>query len=241
MLKIIEVKSEEHFETIRQKEEVHNDYLYICKYDNLIKISDNGELRTFGSKVENVLAAKSKAYITGTPAPNTKSNTPESIVSKQVFDKKVYLGENEGELVAEVFVGNLKGKLTTPYSIDGIEFDGSYDVSRYCICSTDGAVANKTVSLSNFKLTTGAIIKVKFDTANSASNPTLNVNNSGAKPIVYQGYPIEPSRLKDNVIYEFLYNGTQWELITNVQNTTATVVGTKLILNATVIDKTLII
>ena len=46
MLKIVEVSSEERFEELRQKENSNCDYLYICKYCNAIKLSDNGELKT---------------------------------------------------------------------------------------------------------------------------------------------------------------------------------------------------
>lgn len=48
MLKIIEVKSEEHFEQLRLAEDTNNDYLYICKHCQLIKLSDNGTIKTFG-------------------------------------------------------------------------------------------------------------------------------------------------------------------------------------------------
>lgn len=47
MLKIVEINSEEHFNSCRSKEITTNDYLYICKYNNSIKLSDNGELKEF--------------------------------------------------------------------------------------------------------------------------------------------------------------------------------------------------
>ena len=47
MLKIIEVKSEEQLTELRNKENSKYDYLYILKYINQLKMSDNGTLKNF--------------------------------------------------------------------------------------------------------------------------------------------------------------------------------------------------
>ena len=57
----------------------------------------------------------------------------------------------------------------------------------YGVCSTAAGTAAKTVTVDNFVLETGAAILVKFSNKNSASNPTLSVNSSTAKPIVRYG------------------------------------------------------
>ena len=57
----------------------------------------------------------------------------------------------------------------------------------YGVCSTAAATAEKVLTLDNFSLEEGAVIIVKFTYSNSASNPTLNVNNTGAKPIYSYG------------------------------------------------------
>lgn len=60
--------------------------------------------------------------------------------------------------------------------------------SRYGLCSTSSSTANKEVTIAdkNFSLITGgARVTVNFQNDNSATNPTLNVNQSGAKPIYY--------------------------------------------------------
>ena len=52
MLRIIEVKSEEQFRQLRNVEKSHEaDYLYLLKYCNQIKMSDNGELKNFSGVV----------------------------------------------------------------------------------------------------------------------------------------------------------------------------------------------
>ena len=57
MLNIREVKSEEHFEQLRAKEDPNVDYLYICKHTNDIKLSDNGELKVIGTQNQNAFSA----------------------------------------------------------------------------------------------------------------------------------------------------------------------------------------
>ena len=57
--------------------------------------------------------------------------------------------------------------------------------SLYVVCDTAAATAAKVVSYSDFDaLLPGVEIRVKFIYSNTAASPTLNVNDSGAKPIV---------------------------------------------------------
>lgn len=104
-------------------------------------------------------------------------------------------------------------KLSTARNIDGVKFDGTADISHYGTCDTVAATAAKTVSLSNYALATGSRIVVKFTVTNTAANPTLNVNNTGAKPIVYRGSAIGAGYLAANRVYEFVYDGTNWNLM----------------------------
>ena len=81
-------------------------------------------------------------------------------------------------------------KLSYKRLINGVEFDGSSDIYFYGTCSTAKGTAAKTVTLqsgSSFVLKTGVTIAVKFTNANTIANPTLNVNNTGAKPIYRYG------------------------------------------------------
>jgi hypothetical protein len=61
---------------------------------------------------------------------------------------------------------------------------------HYGVCGTAADTVAKTVTISNldnFVLEKGAVVAVKFTNSNSASNPTLNVNGTGAKNIVRYG------------------------------------------------------
>ena len=54
----------------------------------------------------------------------------------------------------------------------------------YAVCNTATTTAAKTVSITNFKLITGARVLVKFTYAHKSSgSATLNISNTGAKTI----------------------------------------------------------
>ena len=65
--------------------------------------------------------------------------------------------------------------------------------SYYGTCSTAAATAAKTVSLSGFSLFTGATVAVMFSNGNTAANPTLNINSTGAKTIYYRNAALTSS------------------------------------------------
>lgn len=92
--------------------------------------------------------------------------------------------------------------------------------SNYGTCSTVASNAAKTVNCTGFALIPGAGITVKFTVTNTAINPTLNVNNSGAKPIYYRGAVIPANTLAANHTYTFRYNGSQWELVGDINTNT---------------------
>lgn len=81
-------------------------------------------------------------------------------------------------------------------------------------------------------MVTGAWVAVKFTVTNTASSPTLNVNSTGAKSIMYRGSAISAGYLAANRVYLFVYDGTDWELVgdintdTNTTYTLSTITGT---------------
>lgn len=89
---------------------------------------------------------------------------------------------------------------------------------RYATCSTAASTAAKVASLADssatFTLETGVRISVKFTNANSVASPTLNVASSGAKAIYWHGAALASGQYwQANAVLDFLYNGTQWELV----------------------------
>lgn len=111
-------------------------------------------------------------------------------------------------------------KLDTARTIDGISFDGTADVTRYAVCDTEAATADKVATMydgSTFVLDVGARVTVKFTYGNTAYPPTLNVAGTGAKSI-----PSENSNTYGNPharywgansVVDFIYNGTNWNIV----------------------------
>ena len=107
----------------------------------------------------------------------------------------------------------------TPQSI-------SYQIG---VSTTAANVSAKTVSLSDFELKSGVRACVKFAYPdNGSSSPTLNINNTGAKPICISHTVIINSEtgeretvieninagyLKANKTYQFAYNGSQYLIV----------------------------
>ena len=101
-------------------------------------------------------------------------------------------------------------QLETSRKIDGVNFNGTADITHYGTCSTAAATAAKTVTVTGFNLVTGARVTIKFTVTNTAANPTLNVNGTGAKAIKYRGSAINTGYLAANRVYEFVYDGTDY-------------------------------
>ena len=111
-------------------------------------------------------------------------------------------------------------KLATARTIDGVSFNGTANIIHYGTCSTAAATVAKTVSCTGFTLVTGAEITIRFTVTNTAKCPTLNVNNTGAKAIVYRNAAISAGYLAANRVYKFVYDGTNYELIGDVNTDT---------------------
>lgn len=116
-----------------------------------------------------------------------------------------------------------KGGSTTTDIVETSSLKADIDAMQYGTCSTTASTQAKVVACPNFKLVTGARIAVKFTVTNTASSPTLNVNNTGAKAIYYRGSAISAGYLATNRTYEFVYNGTQYELIGDIDTNSNTV------------------
>lgn len=111
--------------------------------------------------------------------------------------------------------------MATKYATSALKLSDTYvNTLPYNTCSTAAGTAAKAVSAGDFALETGAMVVVKFANTNTAANPTLNVSSTGAKAIYYKGAAITASYLKANYTYTFVYNGTQWELVGEIDTDT---------------------
>ena len=95
---------------------------------------------------------------------------------------------------------------------------GTYVITLpYATCNTAAGTQAKVATLTpntNWSLETGSRVSVKFDAANSASSPTLNVNQSGAKTIRFRGAALTSSLFywAAGSVVDFVYDGTYWNM-----------------------------
>ena len=131
-----------------------------------------------------------------------------------VTKAQVGLGNADNTADRDKYVASAN-QLTTPRTIDGVSFNGTKSIAHYCICPSLGNAAAKTASLPGFQLVNGAKAAVLFQYGNTAASPTLTVNNTGAKPIHYNGEAISLANapiLKG--CCEFVYDGLGHWLLT---------------------------
>lgn len=92
----------------------------------------------------------------------------------------------------------------------------------YGTCSTAAATAAKVITLSDatgWELKAGTTVFVRFTNTNTASNVTLNVNNSGAKSIYYNNSVYTGAANKvcgyASRTFEYTYDGAHWVWVTH--------------------------
>ena len=116
-----------------------------------------------------------------------------------------------------------------------ITYGGNSHIVTYAYgtCSTAAGTAAKTVTVQDgkFALADGARITVRFTTTNTAANPTLNVQSTGAKAMYYNGSPIAAGHLIANKDFDFVYykSGSttaaiydKWLLVSDLTNGNST-------------------
>ena len=84
----------------------------------------------------------------------------------------------------------------------------------YGVCATTSSTAAKVVTVDysgTLTLFTGLTVRIKFSNKNAATNPTLNVNGTGAVPIIAYGSSApEENAWVDGETVTFVYDGTNW-------------------------------
>ena len=161
-----------------------------------------------------------KIYLIGATSQAANPQTYSHDTAYVGTDGKLYSGSKV--VIASGDTATAASKLATARTIDGVNFNGQAAVTHYGTCATAAATATKAVSITNFTLVTGARVIVKFTVTNTAASPTLNVNNTGAKAIQYRGAAITAGYLAANRTYEFVYDGTNYQLVGDVNTDTNT-------------------
>lgn len=122
-----------------------------------------------------------------------------------------------GQPCVELDTGQMKvGNGTTAYN--SLPYVGGSTGASvlYGSSSTAAGTAAKVATIANYKLVTGALVLIEFTTTNTASNPTLNISSTGAKAIYYNGVAVISNYLKAQHIYMMRYNGTQYDIVGDI-------------------------
>ena len=123
-----------------------------------------------------------------------------------------------------------KGDGTVTYSTpaciskppEGYDRDATY----YATSSTGTTTAAKVATVQSggsFSLKEGATVSVKFTYGNTASNPTLNVGGTGARPIYTLGTPYAYWAAGASVL--FVYDGSAWQVASAPVYASTTTIG----------------
>ena len=86
----------------------------------------------------------------------------------------------------------------------------------YGTCATAANEAAKVVVCTDFDtLLTGVTIRVKFDNANTAASPTVNINSTGAKSVYRFGStaPVDGDSWKAGEVVDLFYDGTSFFMV----------------------------
>lgn len=107
-------------------------------------------------------------------------------------------------------------------NIVGLNIDGiSFTNRPFATCSTASDTEGKEVTYSGFELVTYATILVKFTNGNTVTSPTLNVNGTGAKTIIWDNSLSIGDKIKAGGIYEFIYISGYWNCLRGMDTNNA--------------------
>lgn len=98
-------------------------------------------------------------------------------------------------------------------NINGMSINGSANRFNYGTCPTAGNVVDKIVECDGYVLAKGSEITVYFDNSNTAHQPRLNVNQTGAQQIQFDSAQVPTGCLVGKRSYTFRFDGSKYVLI----------------------------
>ena len=108
--------------------------------------------------------------------------------------------------------------------------DGAQIGLGYGQSSENADIAARTATIASFMLLKNMPVTVRFTTAVNATNATLNISSTGAKPIYIEGAQMQPGIIKKGDVVTMIYDGTNWNIVeilsvTNAQSNLAVDMG----------------
>ena len=108
--------------------------------------------------------------------------------------------------------------------------DGAQIGLGFGVSNEAATVQARTATIASFILLKNMPVTVRFTTAVNATNATLNISSTGAKPIYIEGAQMQPGIIKKDAIVTMIYDGTNWNIVqilsvTNAQSNLAVDMG----------------
>ena len=170
---------------------------------------------SIASEVKNRQEITNDLYVKISDA-NTKIEQTEDNITLSVNNVKQYVDDNYStttEMNSAISQSASNITSTVSQTLTGYATVGQ--AKHYGTCPTRADTAEKLVVCSGFTLYTGATISVNFTYKNSAANPTLNVNSTGAKYIrAYNNNVAADSSYNwaAKSIVTFVFDGSWWRI-----------------------------
>lgn len=133
-----------------------------------------------------------------------------SVNGSTVRGKSIYAPTTAGT-TGQVLQSNGAG--AAPTWTDASGGGGDEAMGYYGECSTAGSTVAKEVTIEGFTLATDTRVAIKWTNTNTASNPTLNINGTGAIAMYYGNARLTGTDLQLQRITEFVYDGTYYRLV----------------------------
>lgn len=162
------------------------------------------------------------SFVEGKGYKTTDNNTTYTLTQDSTDGHKITLTPSSGTATTITIPDNNTTYSDATTSTHGLmsttdKAKMTYTNIAYGTCSTAAATAAKVITISgntNWSLQAGSIICVKFSVTNTASNPTFNVNSTGAKSVWYNTAVITTGSLayagQANRPQFYMYDGTQY-------------------------------
>ena len=161
-----------------------------------LKVSQDGVISAINQSAESILISASKVDIQGAVSFSSLDSTLQGRITG--VESTASTANNTANTANATANTALKGMKV---------YSGT--------CSTAAGTAAKVVSCSDtdFEMTNGTTITVKFSNASTVASPTLNVNSKGAKAIYLDGAEVSSSnilRWQAGSVITFQYDGAHW-------------------------------
>lgn len=149
---------------------------------------------------------------------SNKPTIPSAATSNPVMDGTAAVGSSAKYAKEDHVHPSDTSRVPTSRTVNGHALSSNVTVTNadlgqgYGTCSTAATTTAKAVTLSNYLLTTGGIITVKF-TYYVPASATLNVNSKGAKSIYYKGSEITENIIRAGDTVTFLYDGSYYHVL----------------------------